>query len=426
MLYADDILLCLKDSGTSVPTVLSKINEFGSERETTEEEESASPSMMSSEIPQNDLQEIKTSKITRGYYARGKLLSIAEIHRYLSSLQNIKSAGKSMMRNIKRVGSDEFLHAPLEFPVFALQHVTSYESAKKILELESFKGRKHERPEFHDLSFWSADISSDDIKKSRLQIYEKMRTVVKAEEMETFHEEMKEQFANSPAFDKMASRYGNFAFSFPLSLLLWRYKTQHCKPREPQLRILGTDIYKQEIAHYIVVHSPDTKDFNDLPLIPNMPNRSIGWEDNTLFWKPESTSISLLLDVSKNSCSVRNYDPQPEAKPRHKIRPHVPRCVWNQLVVAFHLPHDGELKIPGQYLLRNLMPCHALQPFLKKHPIQKHQAREMIRTLRNRTKRTSGTTSLDSRTISKKTKKSPHDTTRFRILQNLKRMRRRK
>ncbi|XP_040276535.1 uncharacterized protein LOC120991852 [Bufo bufo] len=356
---------------------------------------------MSSVSLQTNLRIIGTPERIRGYYQRGEFFTIKMVHTCLLSLENIKTAGKTMKSNIESVISDEFLHVPLEFPVYALQHVTSQAGARQILDSQSFKGREHERPEFNGLFFWSADISSDDIQKAHHQAYETMRSMVNAEDIETFHEEMMEQFANSPAFDKSASRYGNFKFSFPLSVLLSRYKTQHCKGREPQLRILGTDIYKQEIAHYILVHSPniDTENFNELPLVLNKPNRShnpyvVSWMDETLYWRPESTSSSLLLSISGNSCSDRSCDLQEESRPFRKERPYVPRCVWNHLVLAFYLPNNRELKIPHHYLLRNLTPCHALQPFLKEHPIQKYQAREVIRKYKKKMKRSS----LDCRT----------------------------
>ncbi|XP_077136169.1 uncharacterized protein LOC143793247 [Ranitomeya variabilis] len=325
----------------------------------------------------------KTAK-TRGYYARGEFLSIEEIYKCLSIYKNLKHAGKIMKDNIESVINDDFLHVPLEFPVLALQHVTSQDLAKKILESKSFKGRIHERSEFNHLSFWSADISTDDIEKGHLQMYETMRMKVKAEELDTFHVEMmREQFANSPAFNKSASSYGNFNFSLPLSLLLCRYKTQHCKGKEPQLRILGTDIYKQEIAHYIIVHNPDNKDFEDLRMVATMPTTSqnpkiVTWMDETLHWRPQSTSSSLHLSISDNSCQSRMYSPRKQRMPHRKMRPREPSCVWNHLVFAFHLPNDAKLQFPIRYLLRNLTPCHALQPFIKLDPILKIQAQEII------------------------------------------------
>ncbi|XP_073418948.1 uncharacterized protein [Dendrobates tinctorius] len=333
------------------------------------------------------LKAIRTSATTgntRGYYARGEFLSIEEIYKHLSSDTDLKQVGHIMKDNIKSVINDEFLQVPLEFPVLALQHVTSQDLAKQILESKSFKGRQHERPEFNDLSFWSADIFSEDIEKARLQMYETMRMKVKAEDLITFHEEMKEQFANSPAFNKSASSYGNFNFSLPLSLLLCRYKNQHCKGKEPQLRILGTDIYKQEIVHYIVVHNPDTKDFEDLQTVPTRPTTSqnpktVTWMDETLHWRPQSTSSSLHLMVSGHSCRNRIYKPRQQRTPRRKMHPREPSCVWNHLVIAFHLPGNGELQFPIRYLLRNLTPCHALEPFIKLNFIQKSQAKEMIR-----------------------------------------------
>lgn len=333
---------------------------------------------------QRNVKEIKTSRNCRGYYRSGKLLSIKETYSDLTSLSNIKTAGKTMKENIESVHTDLSLRLPIDFPVMKVQHATNWESLQKVLESKSFKGRgDHERDEFRDLSFWSADICPDDIESARQQAYDQIRHVRNAE---IFQTEIKEQYASSPAFNKSASRYGNFRLSFPLSYLLSLYKTQHCRAEEPQLRILGTDIYKQEIAHYIVVHRPNIDQFNDLPIVPSAHNISgplpfVYWMEERLNWKPESTSRSLKLKISEEGCQVRPSDPprSRRSKPWRKKRAYEPRCVWNELVVAFHLPGNGRLELPMSELLNNLTPCDVLQPFLRQTPMQKHEAKEKIR-----------------------------------------------
>ncbi|XP_073468343.1 uncharacterized protein [Aquarana catesbeiana] len=341
---------------------------------------------------QGNLKKIKAGEKCRGYHLSGKLMSIWKTYKELTSLKGeIKTAGKTMKENIDSVHNDLSLCLPIYFPLMKLQHVTDWESLRKILQSKSFKGRgDHERDEFRDLSFWSADICPDDIESARHQAYDQVRHVVNAE---IFQTEIKEQYASSPAFNKSASRYGNFRLSFPLSYLLSLYKTQHCRDEEPQLRILGTDIYKQEIAHYIVVHRPNIDQFNDLPIVPTAQNISgsmpfVYWMEETLFWRPESTSRSLKLKISEEDCQVRKADPprSRRSKPWRKKRAYEPRCVWNELVVAFHLPGNGRLQLPMSHLLTNLTPCDVLQPYLRKTPMQKHEAKDIIRRLREEAK----------------------------------------
>ncbi|KAM5191751.1 uncharacterized protein ACMZJ9_002495 [Mantella aurantiaca] len=342
---------------------------------------------MQSSIWRN-LEEIRTSRNCRGYHIPGELLSIEGTDRCLTSLiGGIKTAGKTMKENIGSVHTDLSLRLEMDFPVMKLQHITDLESLEKILESKSFKGRgDHERPQFRDLSFWSADVCPDDIESARQLAYDKVRHVRNAERFQT---EIKEQFASSPAFDKSASRYGNFKLSFPLSDLLSQYKTQHCGGEEPQLRILGTDIYKQEIAHYIVVHSPSSDQFNGFPIVPSVrnifgPRPFVYRIERRLFWRPESTSRSLKLDISEEDCRVRRVDPprSRRSEPYRKMRVYEPRCVWNELVIAFHVPGNGQLQLSKLQLLSNVTPCDVLQPFLGQTPMQKHEAREIIRRLR--------------------------------------------
>ncbi|XP_068122279.1 uncharacterized protein [Hyperolius riggenbachi] len=342
------------------------------------------------------LTEIKPFRNCRGYHCKGKLLSINEIGFYLqSNHKSLKTVGKTMSKNIESVCGDLSLRLPVEFPVMNLQHVTDSTSAKDILKTKSFKGREdHERPEFKDLSFWSVSISSDDIERGRQEAYNSVQHVRDAGR---FQSEIKEQFANSPAFDESASRYGNFRFSFPLEQLMEKYRMQHCEGEEPQLRILGTDVYKQEIAHYIVVHSPHADQFNHCPKVLTVQRRTghlpiVFWMDGRLYWRPESTCRSLKLKISEGGCKVRPSVTPRSAKsqPWRKKRAYEPRCVWNGLVFTFHLPNGGGLSLPVQSLLGSLSPCDSLQPFLGQTPMQKHEAREIIRKLRKKFRGDSG------------------------------------
>ncbi|XP_069833035.1 uncharacterized protein [Dendropsophus ebraccatus] len=236
-----------------------------------------------------DLVEIRGLRSSNGYFKNQELLSVDEIYTKLEN-RSLHKAGKKMKETIKRVRSDVFLSFPVEFPVSGLRHTTTKNPMEEILSSQSFQGSQHGRREFIDLSFWGAEVPSSDLEKTREAAYMYTRDQVPQCEAEEYREEITQQFANSPAFNKSASRYGNFSFSFPFSDLLSLYRAQFCDGEEPQLSILGTDIYKQEIAHYVVVHSPGESRFMDFPKVPRLQTREeplpfVYWKDGTLYWR---------------------------------------------------------------------------------------------------------------------------------------------
>lgn len=259
-----------------------------------------------------------------------------------------------MMSYIARCKPHDFQQMRVPFPVVRLQHVTERPALRQILQLEGFipsRSERDTRPGFKDLSFWSAQISGDDIEISRQQASDRVRRAVAPEDAETHHEDFQKQFAQSPAFDDISSRYGQYKFSFPLSRLLAWYGSQFCQGGKPQLRILGTDVYKKEIAHYIVVHGPGTDRYNGYPMVPTVQREDdlpgfVYSMNDTLFWRPETTSAQLHVKILKDGSVCKDY-----YEPRY--------CPWNHLGFAFHIPLEHHLKISRQDLLENLTPCEA-------------------------------------------------------------------
>ncbi|XP_075044029.1 uncharacterized protein LOC142103751 [Mixophyes fleayi] len=332
------------------------------------------------------LQPILSSKGKLGYYAKGKLLSISDISENLDESM-LDGSGGAMKKTITNVAPHDFQHMQVSFPITHLQHVTDWDSVRGICNQEGFTVKQRgNRPGFNELLCWSAAVSSDDTETAHQEAYDAVREVIPPADAELYQGEIKEQFANSPAFST-TSRYGNFRFSFPLSDLLSLYKSQHCGDGEPQLRILGTDIYKQEIAHYIVVHGPDTDQFNDLPKVHSMskPRPFVFWKDETLFWRPESTSVYLKVKISEDGSVFKDcyqsYD-QFLTYGRCSHENDKTFSVWNHLVLAFHLPNQHYLKIPKQDLLENLTDCGAGYPYLGKEKVSRAQAKQMINELK--------------------------------------------
>ncbi|XP_068122234.1 uncharacterized protein [Hyperolius riggenbachi] len=346
------------------------------------------------EIPHNtELWRFSTSRGKIYNYGLGHFLTIQQISTTLQNKDLFIESEARMLENLEKVKSHHFPHTQVPLPVSSLQHVTEEAPLTRILEQGCFRITKssEERPEFRDLLFWSADISSPDIEKARQEMYEAVRRVITPGDARKFEGELKEQFATSPAFNKSASRYGNFRFSFPLSELLSLYKTQHCDGGEPQLRILGTEVYRQKIAHYIVVHSPHTNKYDDFPTVPSIqlsssePLPFVYRDGETLYWRPESTSIALKVKISENG-QVQSECYKPcEVYERYGNCCHLhdgTYSVWNHLTLAFHLPEGGHLNIPRGQLLDHLTPCDGDEPFLGKDRLTKEEAEEVIQGLR--------------------------------------------
>ncbi|XP_040191103.1 uncharacterized protein LOC120924295 [Rana temporaria] len=330
-------------------------------------------------------------------YVLGQFLSLEDVASIFSANNENH---KRIAVTLKKVESHHYEHMQVPIPVYSVKHVATKTDLEGIWGEDGFRTISNkerekppwiieERPEFQDLLYWSADISSEDLEKARQQAYEKVSKVVDPKDPRMFSGELREQFGNSPAFRESVSRYGNFKFSFPLHDLLSWYKDQHCGGGEPQMRILGTELYKLEIAHYIVVHSPDTDKFNDFTEVPTVQGSSdplpfVYRMDGTLYWRPESTTIPLKVMVSKDGV-VRKECYQPCAFFKNDGT-----CfhtddgtygVWNHLILAFHLP-NGHLKIPKELLIQNLTACKRDDIYLKKECLPREEAEEVIQELK--------------------------------------------
>ncbi|XP_044150722.1 uncharacterized protein LOC122938912 [Bufo gargarizans] len=317
-----------------------------------------------------ELVEIRSFGTPLGYFKEKEFLSVEDIYHSLPE-RSINKAGVTMRSNILQTRSDAFLHLPVEFSISGLQHCTTMDSTRKILESQSFIGREHEREELKDLFFWSVNVPSTDIEKAQEEAYTHVQEHIPPQEAKKYKEEITKQFANSPAFNQ-ASRYGNFRFSYQFSDLLSLYEAQFCEGKKPQLSILGTDVYKQEIAHYVVVHCPDSTRFKDHPRVPRLQTRceplpNVFLVDDTLYWRPESTSNALKVRTKDGHITACNQPEPCKSFENSGHCFHYDRCAWNHLVIAFHIPQGDALKIPVENLIKHLSACSALDPFMKEN-----------------------------------------------------------
>ncbi|KAF1378055.1 hypothetical protein PFLUV_G00185610 [Perca fluviatilis] len=98
-----------------------------------------------------------------------------------------------------------------------------------------------------------------------------------------------QRFTTSPAFLK-SSRLGSYRFHLPLEQVLEAYSQQFCFYAPPVMRVFNTTLYKQEVNHVVLVHSPDQDQFSDYPLLTDHPDAVCTYRDGCFIWRPEAMS----------------------------------------------------------------------------------------------------------------------------------------
>ncbi|XP_073474219.1 uncharacterized protein [Aquarana catesbeiana] len=352
------------------------------------------------------LQSFTSSRGSQVHYVQGEHLSLEGAYTTLNTnSRKLNVSGEKMLETFENMKFHDFQLIQQEFPVSYLQHVTDTSSMEEIYNQEGFRiVAQTSRPGFRDLSFWSAAIASEDIEAAREKSYGVVKRVLSPEMAKKYEGRIKAQYANSPAFKTSSSRYGNFKFSFPLFSLLDLYQAQHCGGKEPQLRILGTDLYKQEMAHYILVHSPNRSDqFKNFPMVhkaqgcsehllnPFQSLPSVYRKNGILYWKPESTSSVLKVKISGQGIAWRecpipcDYFIDNEYCRHIKEENYEVWSIWNHLVFAFHLPNDLCLEVSKGQLLKNLTACSIDEPALLEESkcLEIKDAKDIIRQMKS-------------------------------------------
>ncbi|XP_036373355.1 uncharacterized protein LOC118770061 [Megalops cyprinoides] len=238
---------------------------------------------------------------------------------------------------------------PVEFHVTRASHFTYQTGMEGIVNSGGFL------PGRDKLLWWSIEVDDDDItaaEKRFLQSLFPNRTEAQAEKQKPFLQ----QFTTSPAFLK-SSRYGNFKFTFDLKELLHEYRKQMCNGEKPILRVYETMLYKQEIIHSVIIHSPDTHEFDEYPIFPTGLHDFL---DGTIVWCPEAMSgthrYELITDVEENTVHARDVGCNPT------------QYVWNNLTLAFHIK---SLKFDKATLVSKLSACKIKDPELAEIATQK-------------------------------------------------------
>ncbi|KAM6906870.1 uncharacterized protein FYW49_013464 [Xenentodon cancila] len=197
--------------------------------------------------------------------------------------------------------------------------------------------------------WWSLAVGPEEIQAAETRFLEKTfpnRTAEQAFEQQSFLW----RFTTSPAFTS-TSRLGSYRFTLPLEEVLEAYSTQFCGGVQPVMRIYKTALYKQELMHVVLVHSPaNQEDFSEYPLLTNDdPNAICVFRDGRFIWRPEAMSethnYELMYRHDKSVMEVRDM-------------PAAPFYVWDHGAIAFHVKRGQTLKFDVDRLRRNLKYCN--------------------------------------------------------------------
>lgn len=232
----------------------------------------------------------------------------------------------------------------VEFRVSYLRHNTNLRGFLGIWDSEGFKKPTRSHSPKHDLVWWSPDISRGDITKAERRYLDDQHTDT---EKAFLH-----KFTTSPAF-LSSSRMGNFRFSMSIHELLRSYKQQFCAGQKPYIRIFETVVYKQEVMYSIVIHAPRAcKLFSKYPLIEDTQDAVCGFHENTIIWRPQAMSKTYRFRLSRNMKAIRI-----PTKARKDY-------MWDNIGVAFHVPHGEIFHFSKEILTKSLRLCEGAQPKL--------------------------------------------------------------
>ncbi|XP_032433012.1 uncharacterized protein LOC116728803 [Xiphophorus hellerii] len=211
-----------------------------------------------------------------------------------------------------------------EFYVSRLKHETSGSALRGIKKDGGFRN-----PSGESRIWWSLAVGPDEINNAETRLREKSssdRGRVAPEQQSFLW-----KFATSPAF-KETSRLGSFRFTFPLQEVLTAYKDQICSGADPVMRVLRTDLHKQEVVYAILVHSPNlNKKFSKHPLLEDDPNAICVYRDGRFIWRSEAMCETHWYEFDKD---------QMEARPVwHEF------YVWDHVALALHVENKQVLEL---------------------------------------------------------------------------------
>ncbi|XP_023198456.1 uncharacterized protein LOC111610120 [Xiphophorus maculatus] len=235
--------------------------------------------------------------------------------------QHLKLEDLKMQRRVPKT----YLHKENipEYPkpelyVSRLKHETSGSALRGIWSDGGFKN-SHGK----SLIWWSLAVGPDEINNAETRLWGRV-----APEQQSFLW----KFATSPAF-KETSRLGSFRFTFPLQKVLTAYRDQICSGADPVMRVLRTDLHKQEVVYAILVHSPNlNKKFSKHPLLEDDPNAICVYRDGRFIWRSEAM------------CETHWYEFDEDQMEARRVRCHT-FYVWDHVALALHVENKQVLEL---------------------------------------------------------------------------------
>ncbi|CAK6980041.1 uncharacterized protein LOC128371710 [Scomber scombrus] len=235
-----------------------------------------------------------------------------------------------------------------EFHVTHLKHDTDGDGLYGINESNGFRAPY---PGPLRLVWWSLMVRPEDIQSAERRLLDQIYPD-RTEEQAQMQQSFLGKFATSPAFLD-SSRLGSYRFTFPLKELLTAYSQQLCSGAQPVMRVFKTVLYKQEVVHAVLVHSPANQElFSEYPLLTDDPNAVCVYRDGRFIWRPEAMckthSFELVYRPDENQVDVNQLSQKEKEY-----------YVWDNVAIALHVEEGQVLKFSTEQLRENLTFCHS-------------------------------------------------------------------
>ncbi|XP_008276324.1 uncharacterized protein LOC103354658 isoform X2 [Stegastes partitus] len=290
---------------------------------------------------------MQTRKNRRGrdeHYVNGRHLNLDDLKQEAQHLGN---------QYLSRENIPEYPHP--EFHVAHLKHDTDRQGLRGIRIDQGFKVPRDSSRDPHRgiLLWWSLAVSPDEVKAAETRLLQQKFSDL-TEDQAAMHPSFLYKFTTSPAFSEK-SRLGSYRFTFPLEEVLEAYRLQFCSGDQPVMRVYETVLYKQEVQHTVLVHSPANQErFSKYPLLTDDPNAVCVYKDGRFIWRPYAISKTHGYKlVERNEINQMDVEmlPWPETE----------FYIWDNVAIALHVDKQT-LEFDADQLRKNLKFCDEDKP----------------------------------------------------------------
>ncbi|XP_051793096.1 uncharacterized protein LOC110972346 [Acanthochromis polyacanthus] len=242
-----------------------------------------------------------------------------------------------------------------EFHVTRLKHDTDQDGLRGIRMDEGFRVPHGGLNDPHKgvLLWWSLAVGPEEVKSAETRLLQQKFSNLTEDEV-AMHPSFLYKFTSSPAFSEK-SRLGSYRFTFNLKDVLEAYSQQFCSGDQPVMRVYETVLYKMEVQHTVLVHSPVNQElFSDYPLLTDDLNAVCVYKDGHFIWRPyamsETHRYELVERPGENQMDAQEWHP-PEF------------YIWDNVAIALHVGKEV-LKFDADKLRKNLKFCQKGKPVI--------------------------------------------------------------